>query len=59
MQTSAHALRSVSQRLVPLIAHDRASFGAINVGSGANNATAPSIPLVTRNTIANDASCPR
>jgi hypothetical protein len=27
----------------------------INVGSGANDGTAPSIPLVTRNTIANDA----
>jgi dihydroorotate dehydrogenase len=34
MQTSAHALRSVSQRLVPLIAHDRASFGAMLVASG-------------------------
>jgi hypothetical protein len=31
----------------------------INVGSGANDATAPSIPLVTRNTIANDAIVPR
>ena len=31
----------------------------INVGSGANDATAPSIPLVTRNTIANDATVPR
>jgi hypothetical protein len=31
----------------------------INVGSGANDANAPSIPLVTRNTIANDAVVPR
>lgn len=31
----------------------------INVGSGANDATALSIPLVTRNTIANDAMVPR
>ena len=31
----------------------------ITVGSGANDATAASIPLVTRNTIANDALNPR
>jgi hypothetical protein len=31
----------------------------ISVGSGANNAAAPSISLVTRNTIANDALNPR
>jgi hypothetical protein len=31
----------------------------ISVGSGANDASAPNIPLVTRNTIANDALVPR
>jgi hypothetical protein len=34
MQTTAGALRSVSPRLVPLIAHDRASFGGMIVASG-------------------------
>ncbi len=34
MQTTAEALRSVSPRLVPLIAHDRASFGGMIVASG-------------------------
>ncbi len=34
MQTTATALRSASPRLVPLIAHDRASFGGMIVASG-------------------------
>ena len=34
MQTTAEALRSASPRLVPLIAHDRASFGGMIVASG-------------------------
>jgi len=34
MQTTALALQSVSPRLVPLIAHDRASFGGMIVASG-------------------------
>jgi dihydroorotate dehydrogenase len=34
MQTTAETLRSVSPRLVPLIAHDRASFGGMIVASG-------------------------
>jgi dihydroorotate dehydrogenase len=34
MQTTADTLRSVSPRLVPLIAHDRASFGGMIVASG-------------------------
>jgi dihydroorotate dehydrogenase len=34
MQTTAEALRSASPRLVPLIAHDRASFGRMIVASG-------------------------
>jgi dihydroorotate dehydrogenase len=34
MQTTAEALRSVSPRLVPLIAHDRTSFGGMIVASG-------------------------
>jgi dihydroorotate dehydrogenase len=34
MQTTAEALRSVSPRLVPLIAHDRATFGGMLVASG-------------------------
>jgi dihydroorotate dehydrogenase len=34
MQTTAEALRSISPRLVPLIAHDRASFGGMIVASG-------------------------
>jgi dihydroorotate dehydrogenase len=34
MQTTAEALRAVSPRLVPLIAHDRASFGGMIVASG-------------------------
>ena len=34
MQTTAESLRSVGPRLVPLIAHDRASFGGMLVASG-------------------------
>ena len=34
LETTAEALRSVSPRLVPLIAHDRASFGGMIVASG-------------------------
>lgn len=34
MRTSALALRTVSSRLVPLVAHDRASFGGMLVVSG-------------------------
>ena len=34
LQTTAEALRSVSPRLVPLIAHDRASFGGMIVACG-------------------------
>jgi hypothetical protein len=34
MQTTAEALQSVSPRLVPLIAHDRASFGGMIAASG-------------------------
>ncbi len=34
MQTTAEALRSAGPRLVPLIAHDRASFGGMIVASG-------------------------
>ena len=34
LQTTAESLRSVSPRLVPLIAHDRASFGGMIVASG-------------------------
>ena len=34
LETSAESLRSVSPRLVPLIAHDCASFGGMIVASG-------------------------
>ena len=34
MQTTAEALRSANPRLVPLVAHDRATFGGMLLASG-------------------------
>jgi hypothetical protein len=34
MQTTAEALRAANPRLVPLVAHDRASFGGMLLASG-------------------------